>query len=132
MAPTARVPVPIILLLLWMAGMGVAWVTQRFSLPAPECGLLKLTGIPCPFCGSTRSLAAWSRFDLELACSLNPLVALAGVAVSLLFVIWLLDCWFQRGWMELIRRHARRLPWFLALAAALLANWIYLFFFLPR
>src|SRR5688572_3117216 len=49
------------------ARFGMAW-----AWPLPQCWLRKLTGLPCPACGSTRSLAAWSQWDLGQALQLNP------------------------------------------------------------
>ena len=41
----------------------------QMSLP---CIFKKLTGLPCPFCGVTRSLASFIRGDFEQAFLYNP------------------------------------------------------------
>jgi hypothetical protein len=51
-----------------VARLGLAW-----EWPFPQCWMRKLTGIPCPSCGCTRSLAAWSHLDFEQAFRFNPL-----------------------------------------------------------
>jgi len=74
--------------------------------------------IPCPSCGSTRALAALSRFDFVAALCFNPLVTLC-----------LPFC--------LIMPIGRKRPVFLKrmgwplLCAALFLNWLYLLFYLP-
>ena len=59
------------------------------SLPSVVlCPLRAVTGVPCPFCGMTRSVAALGRGDLGASLTFNPggifLVALA----ILLIVAW--------------------------------------------
>lgn len=43
----------------------------------PGCPLYQVSGVYCPGCGSTRSLAALSRGDAALAFRQNPLVMLS-------------------------------------------------------
>ncbi len=53
---------------------------------APSCVFKALTGIPCPTCGSTRSIVYLSHGDVISAFLMNPLVGLcAAGAVLLLF-----------------------------------------------
>ena len=52
------------------------------------CPFRALTGLPCPFCGVTRSLFALGQGDLDRSLHFSPLgvfVAVAAVAVLLLF-----------------------------------------------
>ena len=55
----------------------------------PGCPVKKLTGVPCPACGSGRATLAFARFDLATAFAANPLfsaavlVFLAGGLVAL-------------------------------------------------
>lgn len=61
--PTARIP-------------RIPWLGHS------RCLLLKLTGIPCPFCGGTRSFQALSRGEWSAGFDWNPLAA------GLYFLAW--------------------------------------------
>ena len=117
-------------LLLLLGLMLVARVVLHFQLPLPSCPLRETTGVPCPLCGSTRTFAALARLDFAAALRLNPLVCVAACAAS---ALWLLA--MVRLEMPLAR--LRSLPirgamWKWLLAAALAANWFYLWLHLPR
>ncbi len=56
-----------------------------FSI-APACAFKALFGLPCPTCGSTRSLVYLSRTDFSSAFLMNPLIALCAAGA----VLWLL------------------------------------------
>ena len=47
----------------------------------PECGLRRLVGIPCPFCGGTRCLLALSQFKWREAFCFNPMVFLTCASI---------------------------------------------------
>jgi len=52
-------------------------------LKLPGCGLKTLTGIPCPFCGMTRSFSELSSFHIREAFNIQP----AGVVIYFLCLI---------------------------------------------
>jgi Protein of unknown function (DUF2752) len=57
----------------------------------PGCPFRRLTGIPCPTCGTTRAAVALLGGHLGAALALNPLATLAGigfVAGGLLAPLW--------------------------------------------
>lgn len=75
----------------WLAGVlflglaGGLWLVKwavESHWPLPECTFLRLTGHPCPFCGTTRSLAALGKGEFWAAIRWNPLVVAAVVAVA--------------------------------------------------
>jgi len=109
------------------ARLATAW-----SLPLPFCLLRKLTGVPCPACGSTRSLLAWTHFDPVNAFRFNPLFALACV----LGVAWLLlrmgDLWLGRGWADSLRAVSGKVPVRKVLGVLAALNWVYLCCTLPK
>ncbi|MEY2410510.1 MAG: hypothetical protein QOF48_3180 [Verrucomicrobiota bacterium] len=119
---------------LTLGALGLALAAQlvvRWRLPLPPCLMRKYTGFPCPSCGCTRSLLAWSHLDPISAFRFNPLFSL--VVTSLLF--WLL-AWsaerisgkrFLAGW----RSRLARLPYWKILIAMAIANWLYLCAKLP-
>jgi hypothetical protein len=116
------------------SGLLVMLFLSYFDLPRllPRCTLKSWTGIPCPFCGGTRSLTAWSQFDPVQAFAWNPLTALACLLIAAWFLFW--------AGATLLKHpaHHKVLPWvrmpvagyFLLLL--LFANWVYLLLNLPR
>ncbi len=52
---------------------------------APDCVFKGLTGIPCPTCGSTRSLVHLSHGDILSALAMNPLTTLCLIAATVYF-----------------------------------------------
>ena len=85
----------------------------------PHCALRTFTGIPCPLCGGTRSMLAWSQFDLPGAFRFNPFAGILPVAI----LSWPILARFQP------KVASARFPFLLA--AALMANWLYLCLTLP-
>ena len=131
-ATTARGPWRAALqsLLLLLGLMVVARAALHFQLPMPPCPLREMTGVPCPFCGSTRTFAALARLDFAAALRLNPLVCVAACGASALWLLAMLR-------IENPLARLRSLPawgaiWKWLLGAALAANWVYLWLHLPR
>ena len=60
------------------------------------CPFRLATGLPCPLCGTTRSLVALGRGDLETSVQLNPLGVLLALG-GLVFATTLAAEW-RRGW----------------------------------
>jgi len=52
----------------------------------PDCLVKRLTGIPCPSCGSTRAVMSLMRFHFLESILFNPLPVLL---LSFMFVLWL-------------------------------------------
>jgi len=94
-------------------------------LPIALCYMKVLTRLPCPTCGSTRSLGRLFAFDVAGAFAMNPLTALAAL---------LLAAWAIADLALLPRRRALglevapRTATLLRIAAvvALALNWAYL------
>lgn len=112
--------------------LGGVRLSQYVSIPWPRCGLLALTGIPCPLCGSTRCLAAWSRLDPAAAFAWNPLVAIACIGICAWGLLWLFDRCTGLDWANRLALRFVRKPWLLLAAFLVLANWVYLILHLPR
>ncbi len=103
----------------------LAWLKSRDA--PPVCIVYRATGHPCPTCGSTRLVLAVLRGDLLEAFLYNPLVFAVFVAAG----AWLvLRIGFKRRVVLITSARARRW-WVVALVAAVLANWAYLWFALP-
>ena len=70
----------------WLAW--ALWYAPKHSSFSP-CPIKYITGIPCPSCGSTRSLVALAQGHFTEALLINPL-GLFAAAVMLTFPLWLL------------------------------------------
>ena len=123
-------------LVLWLvlltAGALAANFAMRRSLPLPFCLLREITGIPCPACGSTRSLLAWTHLDPSGAFFFNPLFFIACVGLAGWTAIRALETFTAVRVSPRIAGGVRRMP-LLRLGLGLLAvNWVYLYLTLPR
>lgn len=125
-------PSPALVLVGFLFLAGVAQAVVYGLLPIPRCLLRQFTGIPCPTCGCTRSLAAWTQLDLASAFLFNPLFFAACTVLLLWSGIRLVE---MRTARELVPRpHLRfgkNTAWALG-AAAVILNWLYLCLTLPR
>ncbi len=95
---------------------------------APSCALRTLTGLPCPTCGSTRSLVHLSHGDVVSAFAMNPLTtaALLAAVIYLLYSVTALTFNLPRVAFALTEKEKD-----LVRASAvllLLLNWVYLLF----
>ncbi|NNN21835.1 MAG: DUF2752 domain-containing protein [Acidimicrobiales bacterium] len=67
-----------------MLGLGIALprIPGHSDL---QCPLLKLTGVPCPFCGMTTSVEATLRGHFDSAVAANPFaIVIVVIAIALL------------------------------------------------
>ncbi len=109
------------LLLLAVARLSLVW-----PLPLPFCLLKRLTGIPCPFCGTTRCLQAFSQFDFTAAFRWNPLALIACLGIAVGFMAWAVDRLWNRRWLAGLLG-ALKLPALkFGFIGAVFLNWIYL------
>lgn len=87
-----------------------AAVLPRLPSVGPLCGLRRLTGVPCPFCGMTTAMFAFSRFHPAEAFMANPGAFVIAAAVMFAF----LPKAVRRRLVPNIRppRHLNRVAWF--------------------
>jgi hypothetical protein len=80
-----------------VAGAGLlatAWVLPelwaRGVQPVPLCLFHRVTGLPCPFCGGTRSFAAMAHGNIGAAAHVYPIGPLMFLAVlaAVLYCTW--------------------------------------------
>lgn len=74
-----------------LLALGAGRLLPVGGVPFFGCWFHRLTGLPCPGCGTTRAIAALSRGDFAGGFALNPLAAvlaavLGGTGVYLLVV----------------------------------------------
>jgi hypothetical protein len=96
--------------------------------PWPGCWFRRLTGLPCPTCGATRSALSLAHGDLMAAWRHNPLifVCYAGTIVLNLYCASVLLFRFPRLRLAGLPTEVKRCLGVLAIAAVAL-NWLYLF-----
>lgn len=123
---------PLLICLGLAAGALVARLCLQFQVPLPFCLLRKITGIPCPACGSTRSLVAWAHLDPIEAFRLNPAFFLLVGGVIAWAIVHLSDRVLGTRVAEHLRRawrdRVRTWQWLAVIAI----NWLYLCLTLPK
>jgi len=112
-----------------VVGVAVLRLVPEKYQPAQSCTFHRITGYPCLTCGGTRTARSLGRLELRRALATNPLVAV-WLILALPHALWVLA---SRAW-RLPRprlfpesRRDRYLMWG-GVAAAVLANWVYLVF----
>lgn len=89
---TAAAPVGIDLKGLRIAAVAMIIAGLAYRLGALQsivlCPLRRVTGVPCPFCGATRSVGAAIQGDLGASLALNPVGILVVVTAIVLVVAW--------------------------------------------
>ena len=93
---------------------------------APACAFRRLTGLPCPTCGSTRSLVYFAHGEFAAALLINPLMTL-GLAALLLFFLYSVATWvFDLPRIRFIVTEKEQDGIRAAVVILLLAQWFYL------
>lgn len=105
-----------------LAVLVVAWLPGQLPRPVFPCAFHAITGLPCLFCGGTRSVRAVLHGEFALAAYLNPIGFLALGAGAALLLVLLLEA--ARGsaladWDNLLRRITKNAPLIFVVAAAL-------------
>jgi len=106
----------------WMAAVGAAvWVMLKYGRPVELCLFKRLTGYPCPTCGSTRGMLHILQGDLAGAWTFNPLLFTVLAAAAALLAVRLA---FGRTVRIRMTRGEQRIAWIVGIALLLL-NWAY-------
>ena len=111
----------------------VAHFYERLPVQAPACGLRTATGIPCVACGGTRSMMSLSHGKVLEAIAFNPLIFLCVLAAATWALVSLFRLRFFPGNRPPLP--PRRLPvWIIVtgILVAFVANWFYLYLYLPE
>lgn len=75
----------------------------------PLCPLRRLTGVPCPLCGTTTGVLALVRGDVAGSLAANPVALVVVAAVALAWARWLAAAWAGRAPTPLLRDRWRGL-----------------------
>jgi hypothetical protein len=108
-----------------LLGAAAVWLLRFDRIPLTLCLFKGLTGLPCPTCGSTRTLGRLFALDFAGALAMNPLTTVVAAVVSAwaLADLALLPRRRALG-LEIAPRFGRALRWVALLL--FLANWAYL------
>ena len=134
-APRGQSPAffhPVWLTVAAVALAGGAQLVVRWRLPMPQCMLRKFTGLPCPTCGCTRSLLAWSHLEPAAAFRFNPLFSLLLTGLVAWLIAWGIERATGRAWLCRWRARTARWPLGKIFIALAVVNWLYLCLTLPR
>jgi Protein of unknown function (DUF2752) len=87
-ASMMQLPVaPLRWLIVGCFGLAAVGLILPFS-PIPPCPLHTFTGVPCPFCGMTRSARSLMRLDLASSLRFQPFGVLAFVGGLVILGMW--------------------------------------------
>jgi hypothetical protein len=118
-------------LLFFTSAAGYAWIFLNWQTQTEltVCPMKSITGIPCPSCGSTRSVLAIFKGAFQEALWLNPIGFLVAF-VLIISPIWMVfDTFSQRNTLEqayeIAEKTLRKPTVFIPLILLLLANWIW-------
>lgn len=93
---------------------------------APSCVFKGLSGIPCPTCGSTRSIVHLSHGHIFDSLIMNPLVSLCAIAAVLSFAYSLVTLMFDLPRFGLVLSEREKDSVRVGAVLLVLANWAYL------
>ena len=105
--------------------LGVGWLLPILSF-APDCVFKGLTGIPCPTCGSTRSVVHLARGDILSALTMNPLTTLCLIAAIGYFIVSLMSVAFDLPRINFLLDDKEKNIMRAGVVMILLVQWAYL------
>lgn len=105
--------------------LGTAKVLPILSI-APSCVFKGITGIPCPTCGTTRSVLYLSQGDIATALVMNPLMSLALMAAVAYFLYSVITLTFNLPRMSFILPDREKTAVRAAVIMLFLVQWAYL------
>ncbi len=105
--------------------LGVGWLPPILSF-APDCVFKGLTGIPCPTCGSTRSVMHLSHGNMLSAFAMNPLTTLCLISAVLYFIYSLMSVAFHLPRISFLLTDNERNVMRAGVVMLLLVQWAYL------
>jgi len=104
-----------------------SWTVSNTISFFPSCWLRKWTGIPCPFCGGTRCLLAWSHLEWGEAFQLNPMVFFACIGIVVWFGLWIAGKRFRKLEWAPLKAPIPKSIFVLIFFVAWMLNWLYLY-----
>jgi len=97
---------------------------------APSCPFKALTGLPCPTCGSTRSIVHLAHGNFTAALAMNPLICILFTAAVIGLFYGILAKVAELPGFGIALSDREKNAFRVAAVLILLSNWMYLFFVL--
>jgi hypothetical protein len=88
-------------LVLVLSAAGYLWIGYNYNKSKEEgvivCPFRRVTGVPCPSCGTTEAIVMAAKGNVLGALTINPLVSVASIMITL-FPLWVLfDLTFRKS-----------------------------------
>lgn len=102
---------------------------HAISKPVQVCLIKHFTNIPCPSCGSTRSILSLTKGNFTEAFSINPMGILAAV-IMLLLPIWIIADMINKkntlfNFYQKTEIYLRKPQFAIPLVVLVIINWIW-------
>ena len=110
-----------------MIALCAVWLLPVLSF-VPSCAFKMLTGIPCPTCGSTRSMVHLANGDIFAAFMMNPLMTVSFLVSILFFLYGIITLLLDLPRIKFLLTKKEGAAVRFCAVALLLAQWIYLYF----
>ncbi|MFT5107954.1 MAG: hypothetical protein ACI8XO_004797 [Verrucomicrobiales bacterium] len=109
---------------LWLLLVAALHLLTRNSAAVvpPSCNLKRLTGVPCPTCGGTRSTFALVQGKVFEAIAFNPWIVALHLMIFFALVAWLLRRPQLNAFAYFLKRPKLAV---VVLLGSLAANWVY-------
>jgi hypothetical protein len=92
----------------------------------PDCVFKGLTGVPCPTCGSTRSMVHLAHGDVMSAVAMNPLTALSMITALAYFIASIIMLVYDLPRVRYILSNREKNVMRMAAVMMLVMQWVYL------
>ncbi|MCE5325696.1 MAG: DUF2752 domain-containing protein [Planctomycetaceae bacterium] len=102
--------------------LAMEFIARAFHINTTTCLLKRLTGLPCPACGGTRSFVCLLHGDILAAVAFNPLAAIICLLAAAALVVRML----LRRQVQVQLGPRERVAAMSIFVAAVLVNWAYL------
>lgn len=114
---------------------GYSWLCFVITTNIPEsksigvCLIKHATNIPCPSCGSTRSIISLTKGNFVEAFNLNPIGYLVAI-IMLIAPVWIIADRIMRrnsllNWYQKIETYLKKPKYAIPLILLLIINWIW-------
>jgi len=96
----------------------------------PSCAFKGFTGMPCPACGSTRSIVHLAHGEFFSSLAMNPLASIGSIGIVFFFLYSVLTLAFDKPRLGIGLTEREKNAVRVGVALLVLANWSYLVFVL--
>lgn len=130
--PPEHIDFVLIYAVIGLVGLVGVYIFPWIHYLMPPCAFNRLTGVPCPSCGMTRSVLALADFNLIAAFQFHPLFFVSVAILGALALISVGLYFSGRRYLNfnLTPTQWKHVAWLIGLL--ILINWVYLIVFLDE